>query len=184
MSKAKVIVIGPPESGKTFLCNFLADATEFSGGEYHPTQGVRILEFETTASDSSRSNLDVELWDCSGDRRFEGCWPAMARDASGCIFVYNPDQPNHDKELDIWYDFIIKNHHLKEPQCYVFAHHRPNTGGESAELSNKFSKIPVVHTNLEEDQDSVRSEFNRFLATLIRAMSSNREQEEQMIMNH
>ena len=33
------------QSGKTFLCNFLADATEFSGGEYHPTQGVRWAWF-------------------------------------------------------------------------------------------------------------------------------------------
>ncbi|GFS02560.1 intraflagellar transport protein 22 homolog [Elysia marginata] len=183
MSKAKVIVVGPCEAGKTVLCNFLADATEFSGGEYHPTQGVRIVEFETNGPDNSRSALDVELWDCSGHRRFESCWPAMIRDASGAIFVYNPDVPNHDKELDTWYNFIIGNQHLKDNQCYVYAHHRPNTAGQSTELSNSFSKIPLVHTNLEEDADAVRSEFTRFLWTLVRAMSSNREQEELNIMN-
>lgn len=32
--------------------------------------------------------------------RFEGCWPALAQDANGVIFVFNPDQPNQDKELD------------------------------------------------------------------------------------
>ena len=49
--------------------------------------------------------------------------------------------------------------------------------------ANSFSKIPLVHTNLEEDADAVRSEFTRFLWTLVRAMSSNREQEELNIMN-
>lgn len=183
MSKAKVIMVGPTAAGKTFLSNFLADATEFSGGEYHPTQGVRIIEFETSASETGRSSVDVELWDCSGDKRFEACWPAMVRDASGAVFVYNPDQPNHDKELDTWYNFIIGNQHLKEGQCYVFAHHKPNTAGEASELSNSFSKIPQIHTSLDEDAEAVRREFNRFLLSLVKAMSSNREQEELNIMN-
>lgn len=29
------------QSGKTVLANFLADATDTSSGEYHPTQGCR-----------------------------------------------------------------------------------------------------------------------------------------------
>ena len=29
------------QSGKSVISNFLADATEISGGDYHPTQGVR-----------------------------------------------------------------------------------------------------------------------------------------------
>ncbi|GFO01191.1 intraflagellar transport protein 22 homolog [Plakobranchus ocellatus] len=125
MSKAKVVVVGPCEAGKTVLCNFLADATEFSGGEYHPTQAVRIVEFETNAPDKSRSALDVELWDCSGDRRFESCWPAMIRDASGAIFVYNPDMPNHDKELDTWLSFIVNSSKLKPKRCLCVAMLKP-----------------------------------------------------------
>ena len=34
--------------------------------------------------------------------RFEACWPAIAQDAMGVIFVYNPDQPHHDEELEKW----------------------------------------------------------------------------------
>ena len=34
--------------------------------------------------------------------RFEACWPAMAKDTTGIIFVYNPDVTNHDKELENW----------------------------------------------------------------------------------
>ena len=41
--------------------------------------------------------------------RFESCWPVIGRDANGVIFVYNPDQPNHDKELETWYDCCSKD---------------------------------------------------------------------------
>lgn len=34
--------------------------------------------------------------------RFEPCWSALAKDTNGVIFVYNPDQPNHDKDLENW----------------------------------------------------------------------------------
>ena len=61
----KVAVVGPSQAGKTMISNFLADATDNIGGEilamfefefcckncfageYRPTAGVRILEFES-----------------------------------------------------------------------------------------------------------------------------------------
>ena len=69
MYKVKVAVVGPSQSGKTMISNFLADATDNIGGEilamfevfriatllektlsgeYRPTAGVRILEFESS----------------------------------------------------------------------------------------------------------------------------------------
>lgn len=45
--KVKVALIGPCESGKSVIANFLSDATENSIEEYHPTHVVRILEFES-----------------------------------------------------------------------------------------------------------------------------------------
>ena len=58
------------QSGKTTVCNFLADASEAATGDYHPTQGVRIVEFETPnvpTGDGHTANCEVELWDVSGD---------------------------------------------------------------------------------------------------------------------
>ena len=46
MYKVKIVVAGPSQAGKTMIANFLSDATESVGGEYRPTVGVRILEFE------------------------------------------------------------------------------------------------------------------------------------------
>ncbi|XP_052798201.1 intraflagellar transport protein 22 homolog [Mya arenaria] len=188
MFKAKVLVLGPCESGKTALSNFLADATETASGEYHPTQGCRILEFENhnpTAGHGRQSTVEVELWDCSGDKKFEACWPAFARGTTGIVFVYNPDQQNHDKELESWYNYFIEEQGVKETSCCVFAHHKPSAPDrERSQLSQCFSNIPVVHTNIEEDGEAVRNEFSQFLAKLTVAMSDKREQEELSIMNH
>ena len=62
------------QSGKTCLSNYLSGATESSGGAYHPTKGVRILEFEVMGErEGEMTQVDVELWDCSGNR--EWVWP-------------------------------------------------------------------------------------------------------------
>ena len=34
--------------------------------------------------------------------RFSTCWPAFQKDTNGVLIVYNPDQANHDKELETW----------------------------------------------------------------------------------
>ena len=62
------------QSGKTCICNYLAEATESSGGEYHPTQGVRILELEVEGEEETGRTLlvEVELWDCSGSKQWVG----------------------------------------------------------------------------------------------------------------
>lgn len=58
------------QSGKTTIANFLADATEIPY-DYHPTQGVRILEFEINDIEinNERISRDLELWDCSGNHK-------------------------------------------------------------------------------------------------------------------
>ncbi|KAL5016702.1 hypothetical protein ScPMuIL_006291 [Solemya velum] len=186
MYKIKVLVIGPCESGKTALSNFLAEATDTSEGQYHPTQGVRILEFEGTSmnTNSRHSEIEVELWDCSGDRKFESCWPAIAKDTGGIVFVYNPDEPNHDKQLDYWYNYFIDQQTIKDTQCMVMAHHRSGVGAqERSVLSSSFSNMPCIHSNIEENGEMVRDEFNRFLTQLLTAMSHKRDQEELSIMN-
>ena len=74
------------QSGKTCISNYLAEATGSSGGAYHPTQGVRILEFEVRGGGGGGGGrevplertpplVEVELWDCSGSK--EWVWPVV-----------------------------------------------------------------------------------------------------------
>ena len=36
------------------------------------------------------AKVDVELWDTSGNSKFDNCWPALAREAHGVMFVFHP----------------------------------------------------------------------------------------------
>ncbi|XP_032803235.1 intraflagellar transport protein 22 homolog isoform X2 [Petromyzon marinus] len=129
MFKAKILVVGPVKSGKTTMANFLGDATEAVGGEYSPTQGVRILEFESGTVDVSGRAVtcEVELWDCSGDMKFEACWPALQRDVSGVMLVFDAEQASHARELEAWHTAFVLQPRLQESQCLLVAHHKPGS---------------------------------------------------------
>ena len=76
-----LVKIFPPmtQSGKTTLANFLSDAKD-AIGQYRPTVGCRILEFQmetlqpvhhnsSRTSNNNISNSEIQLWDCSADRK-------------------------------------------------------------------------------------------------------------------
>jgi len=39
---------------------------------------------------ASFGKINVELWDISGDFKYEKCWAPCMADANGVIFVYDP----------------------------------------------------------------------------------------------
>jgi hypothetical protein len=60
------------QSGKTVISNILSESTGQIIGDYKPTQGCRILEFEVPSIIVFGKSVkaDVELWDCSGDHKY------------------------------------------------------------------------------------------------------------------
>jgi len=188
MFKAKVLVVGPCEAGKTILSNYLADATEMSSGEYYPTEGVRVLEFEVESvalHDGRSANVEVELWDCSGNHKFENCWPAIQKDSNGVVFVINPEKPDQVKEIENWYLHFVRQQGLKDNNCLVFVHHKPGQPENSkANLSTTFSRIRVSHSNLEEDPDGIKEAFKQYLSNIVANLAQRRDQEELSIVNN
>ncbi|KAM8839579.1 intraflagellar transport protein 22 homolog isoform 1-T1 [Synchiropus picturatus] len=172
------------QSGKTVLANFLSDTTENVGGEYRPTQGVRILEFESQPEGSGDKTCEVELWDCSGDFKFETCWPAVMKDSSGVVIVFNPDVPSHLKEIETWHSMFISSQSLQDSQCLLVAHHKPRSEVEEGRLplAPHLSRLPLLHSNLEEESEDVRKEFCRYLGNVVNALSESREREEMSII--
>ena len=101
----KILLIGPCRAGKTAIGNFLSERAEQPSPEYIPTAGVRILEFDaqTHSAQSWKGGREsIELWDCSGDKRYEGCAQAIKKGAVGVILIYNPDDSQHLAELKYW----------------------------------------------------------------------------------
>lgn len=118
----KIGIIGPCQSGKTTLANFLADATEATIEDYTPTHVVRILEFDTNVPINNRnSKADIELWDCSGNHKFQNTWPALIWELHGLVFVFNPEEEGHGRELDFFYDQFVKKSDIQDSHCLVLA---------------------------------------------------------------
>jgi len=101
------------------------------------------------------------------------------------LLVYNPDKPQHERELERWYSYFAIQQNLKESQCLIFAHHKPNAPQVPLQplASQKLSGIQCIHTDLEEDPNSVREEFSAFLLALLTSSQDRQEQEEQGIIN-
>ncbi|CAG0918463.1 unnamed protein product [Notodromas monacha] len=190
MQKLKIVVAGPKKGGKTVLANILAEASENPIGAYRPTKGVRIIEFEGTASGSSSSGLplnvkvDVEMWDCSGDASFENCWPVIQDGANGVLFVYRSGNASDAKEMDSFYSSFVAQRGIKDRNCMVFANIFDKDQETRGKLSSTFSRIPQIDVNLQHDADSATTEFQRFLGSVLEGVKERQDKAEiSMIRN-
>ncbi|KAK2964321.1 putative Intraflagellar transport protein 22 [Blattamonas nauphoetae] len=161
----KILVLGPKNVGKTNISNLIAGTIEKPSERYEPTVGLRILEVFTTPATKIKNvgdKLLVELWDVSGDRRYEETWPAIWKDADGILFVFDADDKSQPKEMEIWYRSFAMPAELSAKHCRVFAHHKqPHVASSNPiKLGSAFQGINVVHTSLDNEVDLIRGEFD------------------------
>lgn len=136
---------------------------------------------------SNRSEkTEIQLWDCSGDMKYEPCWPALSDETNGVVFVFNPRDGSHAKELNQWYTHFVQQTGLREECCMVVANKFDNeytssSKGES-KLSNLFDNMNVVGANFEEESEGFRNEFKKFVQKVADYSKSKQEQEEKMIL--
>ncbi|KAF7638210.1 hypothetical protein Mgra_00002439 [Meloidogyne graminicola] len=175
----KILVLGPTKSGKTSISNYLADSQDAVSKDYRPTQGVRIVEFESNQLElaGEKVNAEVELWDCSGDRKFESCWPAIRYHCDGIIFVCNPEI-NKGEDLLIWYnEFALKNG-IRLKNLLVLLHHNTsiNTNDSAIaefKLPNEMFGINMIPSDIDKEGDELRLAFNNFLCDIIADVYNN-----------
>ena len=108
---------------------------------------------------------NVELWDCSGDRQYEGCWPAILRDVSGVVLVYDPSIKEQEKDIELWYKSYTARLGLKDAQVLIFAH-TASTGGRSTyQAPRALDKFEYLNTTLDSEDvsRSMRDKFRSFL---------------------
>ncbi|XP_048263348.1 intraflagellar transport protein 22 homolog isoform X2 [Bombus affinis] len=182
MQPLKIIVIGPIRSGKTTISNFLADATEIPY-DYHPTKGVRILEFEVQNINVNNKHIakDVELWDCSGDYN---CWPAIRKDVHGVILVYNEKSNECLKEIQQLYDYFIDQTKLDPDRCAIFCYDPEKRNPEISKIiSSTFMKVSHVKCNIESGGSKLKADFASFISTILNKMHHYTNQGDKNILN-
>lgn len=125
--RVKILIIGPCQAGKTAITNFIAERSDTLNPEYHPTAACRIVEFEKVGPKNPRrpgqDQVLVELWDVSGDAKYERCWPAIQKGTHGIILTYNADNPRQEEEMESWVRNFPKKMGLPVNVCIGFAHH-------------------------------------------------------------
>ncbi|KAL0131573.1 hypothetical protein PUN28_002839 [Cardiocondyla obscurior] len=178
MHTLKLVMIGPTESGKTIIANFLADATEIPY-DYHPTQGVRILEFEINdiLVNNERISRDLELWDCSGNHKFKNCWPAIRKNVHGIILVYSAKMKDSSKKLKEYYDYFVSGAKLGPNNCVILFFDADNTASSSSKMiSSSFPNVSHVKCNVSDGGDKLKADFRLFLSALITLLHENKEE--------
>ena len=177
----KVLVVGPQQSGKSTIANALASALGdggpesmdvLSGRPYQPTAAVRVVEFEVglSSGQSRRWNgerqVAVELWDCSGDSKYESCWPAIQKEVDGVILVYNPENPAHSSEAYTWYEWFVEKGGLSPEQCLVLANDR-KSGNEDprGKPPSAFDECEFCYTD-EADTSKIMAAFQDLVGSI------------------
>jgi len=127
LNRIKILIIGPSGSGKSSIANFIAEMPDVLKPNYHPTVGVRIVEFEKEAPRNPKrpgqEKVLVELWDVSGDPKYDRTWPAIQKGAHGCVLVYNAENSKHEQEMEGWVNAFPKKMNLSANLCLGLAHH-------------------------------------------------------------
>eukprot|EP00356_Strombidium_inclinatum_P002164 CAMPEP_0170480372 /NCGR_PEP_ID=MMETSP0208-20121228/1238_1 /TAXON_ID=197538 /ORGANISM="Strombidium inclinatum, Strain S3" /LENGTH=171 /DNA_ID=CAMNT_0010752907 /DNA_START=48 /DNA_END=563 /DNA_ORIENTATION=+ len=165
------------KSGKSTISNILGDLQDGLSSIYRPTQGLRIVEFEKDPPASAKQfgKVHVELWDVSGDFKYEKGWAPIQQDVQGIMFVYDPTNPDSENDLKTFVEKFPKALRIKPVLCQAFINpHNPE--GSKA--------IPGCMKNLEsfvgsaEDSQGVGTTFEKYLARLIKQLIQKQESEE------
>eukprot|EP00927_Polykrikos_kofoidii_P080842 TRINITY_DN77822_c0_g1_i1.p1 TRINITY_DN77822_c0_g1~~TRINITY_DN77822_c0_g1_i1.p1 ORF type:complete len:193 (+),score=33.41 TRINITY_DN77822_c0_g1_i1:119-697(+) len=182
-SRLKIAVVGPPEGGKSIISNVLSEATDVASDQYRPTVGVRILEFESEIRTTSQ-RVTVELWDVGGDSKLQKCWPAIRKDTVGVVCVYNPEKPNHDGELEQWFQWFPRQMAFSASQVMVVQSLRRGDMSRRAPLPAKITQAGVTQfvTVQSDDLPVVRKTFTSFVETLRQGILDKQRQEEEDVM--
>ncbi|XP_076279965.1 intraflagellar transport protein 22 homolog [Lasioglossum baleicum] len=185
MQPLKIVVIGPVKSGKTTIANFLADATEIPY-DYHPTQGVRILEFEVQNINVNNKYItkDIELWDCSGDHKFENCWPAIKKHLHGVILMYSEKSNECLKQIQEFYDYFVNQTKLGPDKCVIFCYDPEKKNPEISKIiSSTFVKVSHVKCNVDSGGNKLKADFSSFISTIVTKMYNYEDEEMRNMLN-
>ncbi|XP_072209871.1 intraflagellar transport protein 22 homolog isoform X2 [Excalfactoria chinensis] len=107
------------------------------------------------------------------------------KDSHGVIIIFNPEQPSHLKEIEMWYSCFVQQQPLLDSQCLLVAHHKPGSAEDTENLSLAYplNKLKLIHSNLEEDPEDVRMEFMKYFRSVINLLNESREKEEMSIIS-
>ncbi|RNF10551.1 Rab family, other [Trypanosoma rangeli] len=189
--KVKILVLGPSKSGKSTIANFLAGIRDTPTKEYYETNPLRVLEVEIGLDNlqvggrhvAGPKRAIVQLWDLGGSSKHQAGWLAVAANADGIIYVFNPEVRGSEKELLLWYKkFALDQDKLDESNNFkmrvsdkhslVFSHHSsmPELAvGDNAipALPKQLRGVRAIETSLDYQSSNFKEAFDAMVEQII-----------------
>ena len=171
----KIIIVGPQKVGKTVIANSLSEFSHTISPDYHPTVGVRVLETEKTYTDeqisaipilkkNKLSKVKIELWDMSGDRRFESTWPAIKYGANGVIIVLDAVNDKFEGVIDEWMNNFCTELSPLIVTCFSYKK-EDSKGIVKSKVSHQFPNMTISEVN--HSMESLLPNFHKFITKLL-----------------
>jgi Rab-like protein 5 len=179
----KVIVVGPSSSGKTEIADILSAASKGFQGNCKPTVALRVLEFTTMiAVGGLQTTISVQLWDSSGDAKYQMGWPAVAKNADGMILVYNAHDKASSRASETYAKAFTQD--LTASQVLVAANKIGTAEGKPSrpKLPRQLEESKLVLLNVKEGLDEFTDAFATFLGNVYQAKLARVEAAEQRMV--
>lgn len=165
-SDLKILIIGPSKSGKSEIANIISgQASEFQNN-YKPTVALRILEYQAQIDNKGLpANIGVQIWDTSGDEKYQPTWPALAKNADGVFVVYNAFDKAQASEVEIFVKALAGG--LDPSQVCVLANKIGTSEAKAskAKLPRQFEKVKPSLCDAKAKTDQVIDTFSNFLSS-------------------
>ena len=183
-TKVKLLVIGPKKSGKSCISDILSSHTDSPSQNYWPTVGCRIHQFqkELSAKTKSSNKILVELWDVSGDLKYEKYWPAIQRNTQGIIFVYDSTNPGVESEINTWVAAFPKSMQIHPSICLAFAN-KIKKEGSVIQVPKALQSVQIVDCSAENIQQ-LNIGFDKYIQVLMKYLDESQEKETNNLINN
>jgi Rab-like protein 5 len=178
----KVIVVGPSGSGKTEIADILSAASKGFQGTCKPTVALRVLEFAAQIEVGGLQTISVQLWDASGDAKYQMCWPAIGKNADGVIIVYNAHDKNSSRAVESYAKTFAAD--LAANQVIIAANKVGTADGKPSrpKLPRHLEESKLVLVNVKDGLDDFTHDFATFLGNVYQAKLSQVEAAEQRLV--
>ncbi|KAH0577858.1 Rab-like protein 5 [Spironucleus salmonicida] len=164
--------VGPSNCGKTVIAEYYAElVTDPNFADYHPTQGLRIIETERKVAlhegDEQRT-IPVQIWDISGDPQYEPYYSRLSLQLDGVVIIVPANEASLTSTVKKYYSLVVDEERVGKPGFVMVFFHKPfQPAQEDVYVEDKnLAAIPVHRTSMEVERQQIDEVLDQLVARI------------------